>query len=350
MNIVFYGQISGGGVDSACFNLVNKLADSHKITIISTGFSEPPALLREDVAYYHLKSDNILRMNLECFKLLKKLSPDIVVTMEALSGMVSFLPTLLCRKKYIVWEHANYYQNQGVSYIQIVRAIELLLSDAYVVLTKRDFQTFQRKFFFKRRLKQIYNMFSKQSEGNYNIASKTIISAGHLRPIKNFDSIPEVASIALKNHPDWTWKIYGSGTDEYLEYLMEKVREYGVENQVEFCGRTNHLIEIMRESALYVLPSLYEGLPMVLLEAKSQRLPIVSFDIETGPDEILRDGINGYLVEPYQKKKMAEKIRFLIENPDVRQSFSDKSELDLPLFSDDTVVKQWLTLFEEIYE
>ena len=52
---------------------------------------------------------------------------------------------------------------------------------------------------------------------------------------------------------------------------------------------------IYKKSAIYVLTSLMEGLPMVLLEAKAYRLPIVSFDIETGPDEIVDDGVNGYL-------------------------------------------------------
>ncbi|HGF1449282.1 TPA: glycosyltransferase [Streptococcus suis] len=350
MKIVFIGNFSGGGVDSACFNLVNRLADYHSITLISTGFLKPSLYLREDIKFYHISNDSILKMNHKCFKILKQLSPDIVIALEALTGIISILPTIFLGKKYIVWEHANYYQNQGRWYIQIVRAIELILANAYVVLTKRDLKTFQKKFLLKRRLRHIYNLFDKNNRVEYCSGSKLIISAGHLRPIKNFESIPEIASIALKNHPDWKWKIYGAGSEEYMDFLNKKIQDFGVVGQVEFCGRTDYLSDIMLKSAIYVLPSYFEGLPMVLLEAKSYGLPIISFDIETGPDEIIKDNVNGYLISPFDLKEMSEKIKYLIENADVRKEFSNKSFIDLHLFSKEEVVKNWLELIEEVNE
>jgi glycosyltransferase involved in cell wall biosynthesis len=91
-----------------------------------------------------------------------------------------------------------------------------------------------------------------------------------------------------------------------------------------------------------------EGLPMVLLEAKSQGLPIVSFDIETGPSDIVRDGVNGYLVESGNTDAMAEKICNLIESPSLRASFSENSGLDMEKFDEENIVKQWETLITDL--
>ena len=57
-----------------------------------------------------------------------------------------------------------------------------------------------------------------------------------------------------------------------------------------------------------VLPSYREGLPLVLLEAAACGLPMISFDIATGPNEIIRDKINGSLIPPYDCEKMADEI------------------------------------------
>ena len=68
---------------------------------------------------------------------------------------------------------------------------------------------------------------------------------------------------------------------------------------------------------MYVLPSYREGVPLVLLEAKISMVPSISFDIQTEPNEIIRDGVNGYLVQPYDVDAITGKTEFcvLIELP-----------------------------------
>ena len=89
---------------------------------------------------------------------------------------------------------------------------------------------------------------------------------------------------------------------------------------------------------------------MVLLEAKANGLPLVSFDIETGPDEIIRDGVNGFLIPPYDTEIMAERICQLIENNDLRKRFSDNAKLDLEKFSSDRIIEQWNDLIKDVTE
>ena len=100
-----------------------------------------------------------------------------------------------------------------------------------------------------------------------------------------------------------------------------------------------------QEASMYVMTSLQEGLPMVLLEAKSNKLPLVSFDIETGPDEIIQDGVNGYLIQPYDTEI---KICRLIENNALRKKFSNNVILDLEKFSHKKILKQWNDLIIDV--
>ena len=87
---------------------------------------------------------------------------------------------------------------------------------------------------------------------------------------------------------------------------------------------------------------------MVLLEAKSYRLPIVSFDIMTGPSEIVRDGVNGYLVESGDITTMADQICKLIEQPLLRKRFSDATVLDMNKFDRGEIIRQWENLLNQL--
>ena len=96
------------------------------------------------------------------------------------------------------------------------------------------------------------------------------------------------------------------------------------------------------------MTSYYEGLPMVLLEAKANSLPLVSFDIDTGPSEIIRNNIDGYLIENNNIEQMIEKIDFMIKNKDIRINFSKKSRENLEKFEKEKIMNQWGKLIENI--
>ena len=87
---------------------------------------------------------------------------------------------------------------------------------------------------------------------------------------------------------------------------------------------------------------------MVLLEAKAKRLPLVSFDIHAGPSDIILDGVNGYLVAPFDVEAMAERIDFLIEHPEVRRAFSARAYDNIDGFRKEAVMKQWVDLINDV--
>lgn len=350
MRICFLGGMSGGGTESACYKVANELAAQNDIFILSTAKFDPLFPLSHSVHFSKIKETSIFKRWIELFHFIRDNRIEVLISLEAMSGIFTLMPSKLSGCRVIIWEHANYYQNQGSRWIQKIRQLEILMADAYVVLTKRDLGNFQSHFRVKTRLKYIYNIAPFYSDHQYAHESKTILSAGHIHLIKNYIVIPEIARSVFSKHPDWCWKIYGTPSGEYYEQVLAKVKEYGLEHHVLFCGRSKNMQHEYQDAAIYVMTSLYEGLPMVLLEAKANGLPLVSFDIETGPDEIIRDGVNGFLIPPYDTKIMAERICQLIENNDLRKRFSDNAKLDLEKFSSDRIIEQWNDLIKDVTE
>lgn len=348
LNICFIGHFTAGGTESATFLVANGLCNKHKVFVLNTCNREPSFKLKQTIVFDYLKDGSIPKRILFLKKYLTKNEIDVLITVESMTGIFSIVAAKLARCKHIVWEHANYYQNQGSRWIQKIRQIELYSVDAYVVLTERDRNNFVKHFRIKARLEQIYNVAKSQGDYLYDMDSKIIVSVGHLRKIKNFIVIPDVAKIIFSKHPDWKWKIYGDTNGDEYYAIKEKIDAYSLQNQVIFCGRCNDMESAYQEASMYVMTSFQEGLPMVLLEAKASKLPLVSFDIETGPDEIIMDGVNGYLVPAYEVEMMAEKICKLIENKEIRKSFSNNSKEGLGMFSKELILEKWDSLLNSI--
>lgn len=87
---------------------------------------------------------------------------------------------------------------------------------------------------------------------------------------------------------------------------------------------------------------------MSLIEGAANRLPLVSFDIPTGPKEIISNGINGFLIDPESDDDMVEKIRKLIEIPKLRITMSDEAYRLKDSFASERILKQWKNLYRKL--
>ncbi len=222
-------------------------------------------------------------------------------------------------------------------------------ADVTVTLTERDKENFKRTFGLPdEKLRVIPNWFTRDESilASYDITSKRLISAGRLESVKGQDMLLRAAAGVFCVHPDWQLDIYGDGSRRGA--LEAQARELGIEKNVNFCGNVNDLAARYHNYAVFILPSYYEGLPLVLLEAQAAGLPIVSFDCPTGPAEIVTDGVNGYLIPTYDTDAMARRINALIENDEMRLSFSKKSGISIDKFSKERVLALWHELIEGV--
>lgn len=133
-----------------------------------------------------------------------------------------------------------------------------------------------------------------------------ILYVGRLSPEKNIDVILRAFCLVLENYSQCQLVIVGEGGEELkLKALAHKL---GIESSVVFAGYQADVAPWYRNSRLTVLTSTYEGFPNVLVESISCGTPVVSYDCESGPAEIIENGLNGFLVANQNFEELVKKI------------------------------------------
>lgn len=343
--ICFIGSFSGGGTERVVFSLANKLVKHHdsEIFVLNNHRGQLTFDLSSRVHYTEFKCCGVLRKIHELRQYIKNNDIGIVVSIEALMGIFTIPATFGTGARNIVWEHANYYQTQGSRWTRLIRKIWLIYADRYIVLTQRDLKNFHKnERFIRCQLDYIYNPYSVKPENHiYSPDSKRIVSVGHIRKIKNFIIIPSVFAKIAEKFPDWTWHIYGSGQPAEEEALRHEIAKFHLQSRIILEGRVNDLDTIYRGAGIFALTSLQEGLPTVLLEALSYNVPCVSFDIETGPDEIIDNGSSGLLVKAYNEVDFAAALEKLMSDDTLRMQYSANAECSIQKFSVDLSMRKW---------
>lgn len=140
---------------------------------------------------------------------------------------------------------------------------------------------------------------------------------GRLSEQKGMTYFIEAAEITTRTHPEARFIIVGDG--EEREQLHAKIEKRKLQNKILFLGYRNDIQNVMSQLDFVVLSSLWEGLPLTPIEAYSVGKTVIGTAVD-GTPEIIRDGVDGYLVEPRNPMQLAEKINELIENPEMRES------------------------------
>ena len=142
----------------------------------------------------------------------------------------------------------------------------------------------------------------------------------------------------IEVYPDWILCIVGGGPEE--ERLKQLAKDLMIEKSMIFSGHTNDVENYYKKSSFFCLSSRNEGLPMVLLEAQSYNLPIVAFNCDTGPSDIVDHGVNGYLVEQKNYNKLAYYLNKVIANNE-NEFLNFSNNIDMKKFNISNIVTKW---------
>ena len=175
---------------------------------------------------------------------------------------------------------------------------------------------------------------------------KRLLAVGRLHPHKGFDLLLEAFASISAWLPDWDLVILGEGPER--DALQAQIDMAGLSERVMMPGRVGNVADWYAQSDLYVLSSRVEGLSNTLLEAMASGLPVVAFDCETGPREIIRHDIDGVLVSPAEDvEALAAHLSDLMARPARRESLGRRATDVRDRFSVARVMALWRHLFEE---
>ncbi|MFC6205844.1 glycosyltransferase [Psychrobacter urativorans] len=173
-----------------------------------------------------------------------------------------------------------------------------------------------------------------------------VISVGRLSPEKGFDRLLFIWKEFLDNNENYILKIVGDGQEK--ERLIQLAKSLNISDSVVFTGylSNDETVNEIRKSKVYVMTSMHEALPMVLLEAINQGTPIVAYDVRVGPRSIIKDGYNGFLVKENDIKSFVEKLEILSKEDKVYNSMSRNAIVSSELYSVEKIKRIWSDILE----
>lgn len=356
-----------GGAEKVLTNRVNYLAEmkNFDVTIVTTEQNgNPPCYQLSSkiktidlgINYHRQKSYfnplNIYKIPRHFKKLnhvIKKISPSVIVVLNY-SFEFYWLPYVFKKIPKIKEYHSSrFYHHEFIKNESLPKKIVNFFTvfiqkkyDKIIVLNPTE-----KNFYFNNNIEVIPNPIALSCKLT-NINAKQVIAAGRIAPIKGFEKLIDAWEIVNKEFPDWNLNIYGQGEVSYISQIQSLINERNLEKSIILQPPTFDLIDKMIQHSIFVMSSVSECFPMVLLEALSVGLPIISFDCPTGPKNIITPNEDGILVENQNSAAMAEKIIFLINQQIIRREMSEQGKKNVNRFSEERIMKKWIDLLVDI--
>ena len=193
---------------------------------------------------------------------------------------------------------------------------------------------------------EIPNILENIPEKSSQLNSNNLISIGRLHSEKDFETLINVFDNVLKQIPTATLTIVGGGDE--LDKLQQLIKKLKIQDKVTITGMVSkeEVEKYLINSDIYVMTSIAECFPMVLLEASSCGLPLISFDVPVGPKAIIENGKNGFLIDKRNQEEMTKTIVNLLKNREQLLELGKTSKEMSYKYLPSEIMKKWDDIFE----
>lgn len=175
--------------------------------------------------------------------------------------------------------------------------------------------------------------------------TQIILAVGRFEWQKDYDTLFNAFKRVTQENNRVGLFVLGKGPLE--NHYRSMVSRLGLENRVCFAGFDNNPFKYMAASDVYVLSSRHEGMPGTLVQAMACGAACVSTDCPTGPNELIVDGENGYLVEVADDFAMAERILGLLNNDGLKSKFRNAAPLAVEAYHEKNGVSSYFDFLEK---
>ncbi len=353
MKIVFtLASLGSGGAERVVSLLANKMVEQgHLVEIICLKYNEVYYQLHPEVKVVLAMQQTKNRLT-EVFwlrKYIKLEKPDVVIAFT--EGVYCFTIAAMLGTKIPVIASERLDPSAMTWKRNLLKRFLLPYADWLVVQTKTIKEYFPNSI--QKKTSVIFNpvkdeaLASSMDNGQWTMDNKAnrIISVARLYPQKNQEMMIRAFAKIAEKYPDWQLVIYGEGP--LRAELEALVSSFKLHERVLLPGRTEQVIEELRKSKIFCLSSDYEGMSNSMIEAICVGLPIVSTKV-SGTDELIKDGVNGLLVDIGDEQGMTAALEKLIQDEALMKRIGEENKQEVSLFQIDTIMNDWIKLINQV--
>ena len=337
--------------DGADKPLFYPLSDKVKVVNLNIGFEElwTCSFVKKIVVY--LKKQYLYKKMLK--NELMRIRPDITVSM--LRREINFINDIKDGSKKIGEIHINRanfrnFDSKDDNFIKRLFAKiwmndltnKLKRLDRFVVLTEKDKEAWVEL----DNVCVIPNPLSFIPQNISKLTEKRVIAVGRYCHEKGYDLLLKAWLIVQNSIADWRLEVFGEGDRSQYEEMISSLNMD--RHRCILHGRSSNIQDEFEKSSLAVCSSKFEGFGLVITEAMSCGLPVVSFDCPWGPRAIIHDGEDGLLVENGNVEKLADAIIWMIQHPEMRSNMATKAIENVQRFSIEKIAEKWRSLFDAL--
>lgn len=325
-------SLAAGGAEGVCVNIANGLAESGwgvDLVILHTNNATHLERINKNINLVVLNVNHARHAPIPLLKYIRKERPKIILAFNyELSVLLVILKTMFRFSSKIIARNINTLSKNRQEYTTfwhrfIVKPLinNFYCKVDYIINQCQAMQNDLLKIFPQLINKScvIYNPVAKYIE-EYSIKNDIslvpkhdyLLCVGRLEKQKAFHFAIEAFAKLAKNHTTLRLKIVGQGSLE--NSLHQLARKLDIDDRIDFEGFQSNMISYYLHAKATVLTSIYEGFPNVLIESITLGTPVIAFDCQSGPNEIIKQGENGFLVKYQSVDNLIESCDNLLNN------------------------------------
>ena len=306
-----------GGAEKSIINLANWLAEKgHIVTLASVQGCEQSFQINDKVDFkaYKIKEKRKIFVHIQMMKntwnAIRYSNPDVIIGFW-IHPMFYALLSRNGKKCINVYSERND-PNLEYSVISKIFRNYVMKNSSGIVFQTQNAQHYFNSDIIKKSV-VIHNpvYISKEQYALYNDGKHRIVSVGRLNKQKNYSLLINAFSKLSDKYPEYILEIYGEGP--LRTELQETIDLYKLNSRILLPGAFPDVIDKIYGAEIFVLPSLYEGMPNSLMEAMALGIPVIASDCPCGgPKELIENENNGFLFEVNNEEDLINKIEHVI--------------------------------------
>ncbi len=326
----------------------SKNEDNRKWKIDETKLKESVFLNSKTIKIKKRYDTKYIHIPIGVGKTLRAIEPDVVVASEYNPTVIQAL--LYCKKKkipFVSWTDGTLFSERNINFIQkFLRKYVVKNAASYIGSSTKSKEA---QIFYGAKEERCHISYLAVDVEKYIQKPKgqkkgKILCVGSLIERKGVDLLLRALS-----KTECEFSLYLAGEGEEKCYLKELAKELHISEKVFFLGQLSReeLLKHYEDSDLFVLPTREDCFALVILEAICSNLPIVCSKYADGAYDLIEEGKNGFIIDPYDEGAFVLAIERILNDPDICQSMQKQSKEIVEKFRFANIAKGYIEAIEE---